>query len=577
MYVYMNPLNLEYKFQHYKMNYPAHREAADPTLVLFKGRYYLFASMNGGFWHSEDLFSWQFHENRQLQIHLYAPDVRQVGDYLYFSASRRSKPCTILRSKDPLSDDFEPVSTPFAFWDPHTFSDNDGRVYFYWGCSNRQPIYGVEMDPDTMLPLGEKQGLFGNRLGECGWERIAGLKTPAGTPLSKLVDRIIGNAPFIEGAFVNKYKGKYYLQYAAPGTEVFSYGDGVYISEHPLGPYTVQRHNPFSTKPGGFITGAGHGSTIQDKYGNWWHASTMRISKNANFERRIGLFPSGFDEDGILFCNQNFADYPLHIPEGRFDPQNVQPRWMLLSYRKTATASSSKPGHEPQLGVDEDVRSWWCAASAAPGQWYRVDLGRAYDVYAVQLNFADEDVPKKKVPKAQMAGEVFQTRYIDLDTPLHTRYLLEGSLDGENWFVLADKREAQTNLCHDFICLEDKAKARYIKVTGAEFPYGAVMAVSGLRVFGLGSGPKPAAVTVEALRIGGMDALLRWPKEDSATGYNVRYGIAPTKLYSSWMVYGRCELELSFLDAAQPEYYVCVDAFNENGVTEGQAVKMAGA
>ena len=39
----INPLNIPYQFQHY--NKQASREAADPTLILFKGRYYLFASM----------------------------------------------------------------------------------------------------------------------------------------------------------------------------------------------------------------------------------------------------------------------------------------------------------------------------------------------------------------------------------------------------------------------------------------------------------------------------------------------------------------------------------------------------
>lgn len=167
-----------------------------------------------------------------------------------------------------------------------------------------------------------------------------------------------------------------------------------------------------------------------------------------------------------------------------------------------------------------------------------------------------------------------QTRYIDLDTPLFTRYLLEGSIDGEKWFVLADKRNAQTNLCHDFICFDTKVKARYIKVTGVEFPYGAAMAVSGLRVFGLGNNQKPEAVKAEAIRTDGMDAQLCCKKDDRATGYNARYGIAPNKLYSNWLVYEQYELKLPFFDAAQKEYYVCVDVFNENGVTEGEVVKM---
>ena len=116
--------------------------------------------------------------------------------------------------------------------------------------------------------------------------------------------------------------------------------DGVYVGDHPLGPFTLQTSNPFSAKPGGFATGAGHGSTITDRFGNYWHLSTMRISVNHDFERRIGIFPAGFDEDGVLFCNQNFADYPHKIPQAPFDAKNQQPEWMLLSYHKPVTVSS---------------------------------------------------------------------------------------------------------------------------------------------------------------------------------------------------------------------------------------------
>ena len=41
-----------------------------------------------------------------------------------------------------------------------------------------------------------------------------------------------------EGPTMIKYKGKYYLQYASPGTQFRTYGDGAYISHSPLGPFT---------------------------------------------------------------------------------------------------------------------------------------------------------------------------------------------------------------------------------------------------------------------------------------------------------------------------------------------------
>lgn len=170
---YCNPLDLAYRYQHLAENGRrfAYREAADPTLVHFKGRYYLFASMSAGFWHSADLADWQFHANRELLIYDYAPDVRQVGEYLYFCASRRGENCPILRSANPLADDFEQVSAPFDFWDPDLFCDDDGRVYLYWGCGNIDPIYGVEMDPETMLPIGQRQELIFENVDALGYER----------------------------------------------------------------------------------------------------------------------------------------------------------------------------------------------------------------------------------------------------------------------------------------------------------------------------------------------------------------------------------------------------------------------
>ena len=572
---YCNPLNIPYQFQHY--NKQASREAADPTLILFKGRYYLFASMSGGFYYSDDLLHWNWHENRELTPFRYAPDVRQVGDWLIFSSSDRG-PSEIYRSRDPLSDDFEKLSEPFPFWDPNTCQDEDGRVYFYWGCDNQKPIYGQEFDPETMQPIGEKKELIFGNTAEHGFERPDYPGRPAGQggdtfamKLFHLYMRLSGSdkKPFIEGAFMNKFRGKYYLQYAAPGTELATYGDGVYVGDSPLGPFTYQQHNPMSAKPGGFITGAGHGSTIEDKYGNLWHASTMRISVNANFERRVGLFPAGLDKDGILFCNQNFADYPLEIPEGRFDPQSVKPKWMLLSYRKHAIASSYREGHEPAMALNEDIRSCWCAKGSA-GEWYRLDLGREYEVHAVQLNFADVSVPMLEVDGSLRSNVYTSNRYIDPDPTLRTRYLLEGSVDGSTWVILADKRQTETNLPHDYLELGG-VKLRYLRVTAEKLPYDESFALSGLRVFGLGGCAAPAPVNAaESERPDAMTARLRWAASESAIGYNIRYGIAPDKLYLSHMVYGQNEVLLTMLNAGQC-YYAAVDGFGEGGVTEGKA------
>ena len=49
MKTYCNPLDLGYRYQHMKEGerIAGFREGADPTLVYFKGKYYLFVSIHG--------------------------------------------------------------------------------------------------------------------------------------------------------------------------------------------------------------------------------------------------------------------------------------------------------------------------------------------------------------------------------------------------------------------------------------------------------------------------------------------------------------------------------------------------
>ena len=152
--LYCNPLEIAYKYQHPLFGKYAYKEAADPTVILFNNKYFLFTSKCGGFYYSDDLFHWDFHEDRKLEIHGYAPDVSEHDGWLYFCASSYSKKSRILRTRDPFKG-FELVSAPFAFWDPHLhFEDN--KAYLYWGCSSKEPIYAIEMDIKTMTPIGKK-------------------------------------------------------------------------------------------------------------------------------------------------------------------------------------------------------------------------------------------------------------------------------------------------------------------------------------------------------------------------------------------------------------------------------------
>ena len=592
-----NPINVNYRYQ---FNADPRRggqlqicrEAADPSMICFQGRYYIFASMTLGVWVSDDLVTWENHRlPEELPLYDYAPDVRVLGNWVYFCASNREHNCDRWRTKDILNGPYEKIEGSFPYWDPNLFADDDGRVYFYWGCSNMTPIYGVELDSNTMLPIGEKRELVFGDPYRIGYERIgednstlpaseevveakyqAYLKASSvpeemlPPEVKPLIRGMLSDKPYIEGAWMDKHNGKYYFQYAAPGTQYNTYSDGVYVGESPLGPFTLAENNPCSYKPGGFLPGAGHGSTMEDKQGNWWHTSTMRISVNHDFERRVGLWPAGFDEDGELFCNQRCGDWPM-AAEG--DPWR-DPAWMLLSVGKAVTASSFVPKHEPEKATEENVQTWWRAASNSRDEWLCVDLGKIFDIHAVQVNFADDKLD------IRCPGEIrpgSQARYIE-EQDYATQWKLEGSSDGERWFMIEDKSDAQTDLSHDLIVREHGFAARYLRLSDMAVPYGQNPCVSGLRVFGLGDGEKPAAPAFTAARTGDLDMTVMISEKPDALGFNILFGASPEKLYHSYMVFAAGSHRIGALIKGR-EYYVRVDAFNEKGFTEGACIKLS--
>src|SRR5436309_15993016 len=60
------------------------------------------------------------------------------------------------------------------------------------------------------------------------------------------------------------------------------------------------------------------------------------------------------------------------------------------AYRKAATASSTLDSFPASRVTDENPRTFWVARQNRPGDWLTIDLGGAYDVKAIQVNYADD-------------------------------------------------------------------------------------------------------------------------------------------------------------------------------------------
>ena len=200
-----NPMNLNYRFQD-----GSYREAADPVCEYFKGKYYLFASKSGGYWSSTDLAEWTYIPCTSIaDLNNYAPTILVLDDMLYFAASGSR----IYRTDYPDEDKWVQINTKINLGTNLAFfQDDDGKVYIYWGCSDKDPIIGVEVDPtDGFRPIGSQQKLILHNEDRYGWERQGENNT--------------GGAGWNEGPCINKYKGKYYLQYASPSTQYRTYAE----------------------------------------------------------------------------------------------------------------------------------------------------------------------------------------------------------------------------------------------------------------------------------------------------------------------------------------------------------------
>ncbi|MGA3169915.1 MAG: family 43 glycosylhydrolase [Chthoniobacteraceae bacterium] len=510
------------------------REAADPTMAIYKNEYWLFPSKSGGYWYSPDCLNWTYVPITSLPIEAYAPTVEVVNGRMLWTAWGTG----IWTNDDPTKDTWKKVADTNGA-DPDLFLSDEGRLYFYQGCSNG-PTDAVELDVHTLEPIGKRVQGAAPDPAHRGWEALLG----------------VGKSPWIEGSWMTEHNGKYYLQYAAPGTESDYYGDGVLTSKNPLGPFTYAPYTPFSFKPTGFARGAGHSSTFKDLSGDYWHIGTIAVSVRHIFERRLGLYPAGFTPDGQLFCNTYLGDYPQYPPGAKIDPQHPTPGWMLLSYNKQAEASSTLDEKHPvKDAFDENIHDWWSAKTGDKGEWLKVDLGKPCRIEAIQTNFADQDANAHGM---LTNGDAY-------------RYVIEVSDDGTTWNACIDKSQNQIDAPQDYVQLPAPVTARYVRLTNIHCPAGAKLSVSGFRIFGSGLGTPPAMVQgVTAARDpdDARKATVSWSPVKGADFYIVRYGLAPDRLFSNYQIYQATGMTLNALNAGV-SYVVTVDAVNDSGVTQG--------
>lgn len=526
----------------------------EPVVLIYQDDYYLFVSHRKGYWYSPDFRNWTYVD---------APDypggvvsvVEQNGVLIGCSMNNRN----VYRSADPKSGKWEKCGELDSdrYGDANLFVDDDGRLYLYYGWSQIMPFKVVELDPVTYKEICEPVSLFFSDIRNHGFE----VRKPEDVIYSIFNGRrdyFEEEYPWIEGPWMTKHNGKYYLQYAAIGLEFISYSHGVYVGDSPMGPFTYSEHNPLTFKTSGFQVGAGHGSTFHDKNGRLWTICMIPAQFGGTGRgSELAIYPTAVDEDGVMYSNTSLGDYPQFYPDTRSgEGVDNYADWMLLSYGKRTEVSSTLDGSDPKNALDENFLTCWAAESGSPGEYFMVDLGAEACLRAIQVNW-------DHIGAAPVAAS---RRTAPAPLPDHYQcYTVEVSSDGQDWHTVIDKSDNRQEFRHDYTELPDGGvTARYVRVNNVACYDDALFSIKDLRIFGTTSSmsrTKVEDVMVVRNPEDRREADLLWNPVPGADGYIVRYGIEPDKLYNSYIVYDRNTLYLHSLNTA-PEYWFEVEAFD---------------
>ena len=529
----------------------------EPIVLIYKDDYYLFVSHRKGYWYSQDMQNWTYVD---------APDypggvvsvVEMDGKLIGCSMNNKN----VYRAKDPKKGIWEKIGelSSDRYGDANMFVDDDGRLYMYYGWSQIMPFRVVELDKKTFKEKGEPTILFWSDIKNHGFE----VRKPEDVIYSIFNGRrdyFAEELPWIEGPYVIKHGGKYYLQYAAIGLEFISYSHGIYVADNPLGPFVYSEHNPLTFKTSGFQVGAGHGSTFHDKKGNLWTICMIPAQYGEGGRgSELAIYPTAVDEQGVMYSNTAYGDYPQYYANHRkVGGVDNYTDWKLLSVKKKAVVSSTFDKYAPENALDEDFKTCWAAATGDAGEYFMVDLGGAATLKALQLNWdhigATQQAPGRQnglapAPQPEMTYQCYEVLT---------------SLDGQNWSTLISKPRNMEERKHDYIELKQDVEARYVKVVNISTYDGAKFCIKDLRIFG--ATPKMSVKKVEnflAVRnpADRREANVIWEPVPGADGYVVRYGIEPNKLYNSYIVYDKNQLYMHSLNTAPEKYYFEVEAFD---------------
>jgi xylan 1,4-beta-xylosidase len=489
---YCNPLPIEASSRD---GSPQGVSLGDVTVVREGGKYYLFGTGGGG-WVSEDLINWRYQgvEMRQGRVPV-APDVVKYNGQFYMSGNDAPlyRAPAILGPYDIVGDWTDVSGKPFAgvangrqwagAFDVHFFVDTDNRPYLYYSARSTEGIDVVPLDPHGLNRFtASPKRLFGFDPSHV-WERYGEMNE-------------YPDISWVEGPWMMKRGGTYYLQYSASGTQWLSYATGMYTSRTPTGPFAYAPVNPILRKTTGVVTGTAHGSIVEGPDGNWWQFYTIVLS-NPPGGRRVGMDPVGFDARGNLFV-RGPSETPQWGPGVVADPsRHGDPGSLPLTINRMramntkSTFSSQRQGREAAYAVDNSTGTWWEPAEDDRQPSITIDLGPATEFDPVQRFTVDSSRilfmaprgfgrPGGPPPAPTVSGVVAH------------RYTIEASSDGKTFTTVLDKTQNAVTRYVEFDELPPTT-CRFVRLTVTGWPRSSTIPFGIIEFTVFGKGVSPSA------------------------------------------------------------------------------------
>jgi hypothetical protein len=463
---------------------PGGNASGDVSVFKDNGKYYMFCT-GGGAWISDDMLNWTFQRVDNVPV---APDVIKYKGSYYMCGND----CPVYKADNPLGPytaigEWKNTPDVAGGWngafDVHIRIDDDNKPYLFYPGRGVSGIYVVPLDPNDLTRFaGPVKHLFGFN-NQHTWERYGEMNE-------------YPDVAWIEGPWLQKYKGTYYLQYSASGTQWKTYAEGYYTAKSITGPYTYAPNNPLLRKTEGLVTGTAHGSMVEGPDGNLWQFYTIVLS-NPPGGRRIGMDRVTFDKAGNM--SVTITDTPQWAPKAVSDPTKGNSGSIPVTINKMkamnalSKASSEQTGRDAAYAIDNSSGTWWEPTPTDTEPSLMIELSPATRFDVVQLFTIDSyrlmftggrrmARPAAGAAPAQPVPDIYQ-------------YKLEVSMDGKTFTPAVD--QTNNNIARNTIYGEiPPVKCRFVKLTMTNWPKATPLGIIEFTVFGKSSGSLPAAVAI---------------------------------------------------------------------------------